>query len=280
MDKIGPVWHKLFRYVRYHEDAILEFERQSAQHWMTILGRDEQTPIILTPPAEAGSSDQDADGEPGTQYITAKEIAAITGLPTRGEAAAEERGNQPAQSTRAARATAAHQAAEQGLGQFLRGDAIDRLQHGSTEIRECVLRRLGAAADVLEQLGESILDRAVDGDGHVVDDQLHLRDLVLPGLDPGDGIRPDGSGSGLQLRQQRVKRLARLAMQRENLQAGLGFREEAGLALQVDRLLRRPHPRERVVELALVLGEVGSRRFDVDEAPHGGHAIGIALGAQ
>ena len=28
-------WHKLFHHVRYHEADILEFERQSAQHWMT-----------------------------------------------------------------------------------------------------------------------------------------------------------------------------------------------------------------------------------------------------
>lgn len=34
----GPVWHKLFRYVRYHEADVLEFERHGAQHLMTLLG--------------------------------------------------------------------------------------------------------------------------------------------------------------------------------------------------------------------------------------------------
>ncbi len=31
LDGEGPVWHKLFRHVRYHEADILEFERRSAQ---------------------------------------------------------------------------------------------------------------------------------------------------------------------------------------------------------------------------------------------------------
>lgn len=34
LDGEGPVWHKLFHHVRYHEADILEFERQGAQHWM------------------------------------------------------------------------------------------------------------------------------------------------------------------------------------------------------------------------------------------------------
>lgn len=38
LDNEGPVWHKLFRHVRYHEADILEFERRSAQHLMTLLG--------------------------------------------------------------------------------------------------------------------------------------------------------------------------------------------------------------------------------------------------
>lgn len=38
LDGEGPIWHKLFQHVRYHEADILEFERQSAQHWMAILG--------------------------------------------------------------------------------------------------------------------------------------------------------------------------------------------------------------------------------------------------
>ena len=38
LDGEGPVWHKLFRHVRYHEADVLEFEHSSAQHLMTLLG--------------------------------------------------------------------------------------------------------------------------------------------------------------------------------------------------------------------------------------------------
>ena len=38
LDNEGPVWHKLFRHVRYHEADILEFERRGAQHLMILLG--------------------------------------------------------------------------------------------------------------------------------------------------------------------------------------------------------------------------------------------------
>jgi hypothetical protein len=44
LDGEGPIWHKLFQHVRYHEADILEFERQSAQHWMAILGDGERVP--------------------------------------------------------------------------------------------------------------------------------------------------------------------------------------------------------------------------------------------
>ena len=37
-DGEGPVWHKLFRHVRYHEADVLEFEHSSAKHLMTLLG--------------------------------------------------------------------------------------------------------------------------------------------------------------------------------------------------------------------------------------------------
>jgi hypothetical protein len=35
LDNQEPAWHQLFRYVRYHEADVLEFERRSAQHLMT-----------------------------------------------------------------------------------------------------------------------------------------------------------------------------------------------------------------------------------------------------
>ncbi|MDO8904818.1 hypothetical protein [Hydrogenophaga sp.] len=38
LDSEGPVWHKLYRHVRYHEADVLEFEHSSAQHLMTLLG--------------------------------------------------------------------------------------------------------------------------------------------------------------------------------------------------------------------------------------------------
>ena len=38
LDGAGPVWHKLFRHVRYHEADILDFERSSSQHLMMLLG--------------------------------------------------------------------------------------------------------------------------------------------------------------------------------------------------------------------------------------------------
>lgn len=38
LDGEGPVWHKLFRQVRYHDADILEFEQRSAQHLITLLG--------------------------------------------------------------------------------------------------------------------------------------------------------------------------------------------------------------------------------------------------
>lgn len=50
LDNEGPVWHKLFHHVRYHEEDILEFERQSAQYWMAILGDGERVPRAVTHP--------------------------------------------------------------------------------------------------------------------------------------------------------------------------------------------------------------------------------------
>lgn len=49
-DKVGPTWHKLFRHVRYHEADVFDFEQQSAQHWLEILGDFERPPGIVTQP--------------------------------------------------------------------------------------------------------------------------------------------------------------------------------------------------------------------------------------
>lgn len=74
LDNEGPVWHKLFRYVRYHEADIIEFERRSAQHLMTLLGINREFK-----PAEVEIVDG-ADAEE-SHYLTAKEIADAASLP-------------------------------------------------------------------------------------------------------------------------------------------------------------------------------------------------------
>ncbi len=74
LDNEGPTWHKLFRYVRYHEADILEFERRSAQHLMTLLGIDRE---FKPADAEVG---EELDAEEG-QYLTTKDIAETTSLP-------------------------------------------------------------------------------------------------------------------------------------------------------------------------------------------------------
>lgn len=70
----GPIWHKLFRHVRYHEADIIEFERRSAQHLMTLLGISRE---FKPSDADAG---EELDVE-GSHYFTAKEIADAASLP-------------------------------------------------------------------------------------------------------------------------------------------------------------------------------------------------------
>lgn len=82
LDGEGPVWHKLFQHVRYHEADVLEFERQSAQHWTSILGDGERVPRAVTHPPKAEGDPQPPDAtEPELQYISAKEIVEATSLP-------------------------------------------------------------------------------------------------------------------------------------------------------------------------------------------------------
>ena len=74
LDGEGPVWHKLFRHVRYHEADILEFKSGSAQDLMTLLGINREFK-----PADVESGDElDVDG---SHYLTAKEIAETASLP-------------------------------------------------------------------------------------------------------------------------------------------------------------------------------------------------------
>ncbi|MBZ4186632.1 helix-turn-helix domain-containing protein [Thermomonas sp. RSS23] len=82
LDGEGPVWHKLFQHVRYHEADVLEFERQSAQHWTAILGDGERFPRAVTHSPKAEGDPQPSDAaEPELQYISAKEIVEATSLP-------------------------------------------------------------------------------------------------------------------------------------------------------------------------------------------------------
>ena len=70
-DNEGPTWHKLFQYVRYHEADVLDFERQSAQHWSAILGDGERVPKVVTrPPQEQPETEEDT----GAFYITAQDV--------------------------------------------------------------------------------------------------------------------------------------------------------------------------------------------------------------
>ena len=82
-DKVGPAWYKLFHHVRYHEADVFDFEQQSAQHWLTILGDRERVPRIVThPPKEIPTpKDQDIQADPAVHYVSAKEVVAATGLP-------------------------------------------------------------------------------------------------------------------------------------------------------------------------------------------------------
>ncbi len=77
LDGEGPVWHKLFRQVRYHDADILEFEQRSAQHLMTMLGINRE----FKPAEPEATLGQGLDAEAETHYFTAKEIAAAAALP-------------------------------------------------------------------------------------------------------------------------------------------------------------------------------------------------------
>lgn len=73
----GPVWHKLFHHVRYHDTDILEFERRSAQHLMTLLGINRE----FKPHEPDATLGQGIDDEAEGHYLSAKEIAEAASLP-------------------------------------------------------------------------------------------------------------------------------------------------------------------------------------------------------
>lgn len=82
LDGEGPVWHKLFHQVRYHEADIIGFERESAQHWMAILGDGERVPRVVTrPPRVADDAPAPETAEPEIQYVSAKDVIEATQLP-------------------------------------------------------------------------------------------------------------------------------------------------------------------------------------------------------
>lgn len=74
LDGEGPVWHKLFRHVRYHEGDVLEFERRGAQHLMTLLGVSREFKPADEDVGEAFDTQ-------GSRYLTAKDTAEAASLP-------------------------------------------------------------------------------------------------------------------------------------------------------------------------------------------------------
>jgi hypothetical protein len=74
---------KLFRHVRYHEADIFDFEQQSAQHWLTILGDRERVPRIVTHPPKVSTDPGEQGHQPDSavNYVTIKEVTEATGLP-------------------------------------------------------------------------------------------------------------------------------------------------------------------------------------------------------
>ena len=79
LDNEGPTWHKLFRHVRYHEADVVEFERRSAQHLMTLLGINRE--FKPAEPDANDAQDQGLNTEAESHYLTAKEIADAASLP-------------------------------------------------------------------------------------------------------------------------------------------------------------------------------------------------------
>lgn len=77
LDGEGPVWHKLFRQVRYHDADILEFEQRSAQHLMTMLGINRE----FKPAEPEATLGQGLGADAESHYFTAKEIAEAASLP-------------------------------------------------------------------------------------------------------------------------------------------------------------------------------------------------------
>ena len=77
LDGEGPVWHKLFRQVRYHDADILEFEQRSAQHLMAMPGITRE----FNPAEPEATLGQGFGAEAESHYFTAKEIAEAASLP-------------------------------------------------------------------------------------------------------------------------------------------------------------------------------------------------------
>lgn len=74
LDGEGLVWHKLFRHIRNHESDIIDFERLSAQHLMTLLGINRK----FKPADEDLGEAFDAQGN---RHLTAMDIAKAASLP-------------------------------------------------------------------------------------------------------------------------------------------------------------------------------------------------------
>lgn len=81
-DKVGPAWYKLFHSVRYHEADVFDFEKQSAQHWLTILNDRERVPRVVTHPPQKVAAPKEPEPDPAVHYVSAKEVVDATGLPS------------------------------------------------------------------------------------------------------------------------------------------------------------------------------------------------------
>ncbi len=77
----GPSWHKLFRYVRYHEKDVCDFEQKSSKNLLAILASRECAQRIKTNFRENPISDLQ-EQEARKRLVNFKEAVAATGLPS------------------------------------------------------------------------------------------------------------------------------------------------------------------------------------------------------
>ena len=86
-ENTGPMFHKCFGRVRYHESDVLEYERQGVKHWKEQFSKGDNVPrFIRKPPIDderaKSPEEPSASNEDGeTRYLTSEELIALTTLP-------------------------------------------------------------------------------------------------------------------------------------------------------------------------------------------------------